>query len=410
MFDVYKIRKDFPMLKNNKKMQGKDFVYFDNASTTFKPQSVIDKINKYYCFESVNSHRGDYDIAHKVDEQVLKTRLNVAKFINANTEEIVFTSGATMSLNIIAKGLAEKFLNDGDEVLINEAEHASDVLPWFEVARKKDIKIKFIPLDKNGRITIENIKQSISKRTKIISIAQVSNVLGYVNDVKSICKFAHDNGILVCVDGAQSVPHMKVDVKDIDCDFLTFSGHKMCGPTGIGILYGKYDILKKIDSFLVGGGDNITFDLGCSVSYLNPPEKFEAGTLNLAGIYGLDAAIDYLNNIGIDNIDKYEKSLRKYAISKLEKNENLIIYNKDAEAGIITVNYKGVFAQDEATYLNSKGICVRSGQHCAKLLTQYLNTNATVRISLYFYNTKEEVDKLVEVLENGGDFLDAYFN
>ena len=203
---------------------------------------------------------------------------------------------------------------------------------------------------------------------------------------------------------------MKVDVKDIDCDFLIFSAHKMCGPTGIGILYGKYNLLNEMDSFLVGGGDNITFDLGCSVSYLNPPEKFEAGTLNLAGIYGLDAAIDYINSIGIENIEKYETELRRYAISKLEKNQNLIIYNKDADSGIITLNYKGVFAQDEATYLNSKGICVRSGQHCAKLLTNFLNANATVRISMYFYNTKEDVDKLVEALEKGGDFLDAYFN
>ena len=368
MFDLNKIKNDFPMFKNNKEMQGKNFVYFDNASTTFKPQSVIEKINKYYTSECVNSHRGDYDIAHKVDEQVLKTRRNVAKFINADINEVVFTSG--------------------DEILINEAEHASDVLPWFEIARKKGLVVKFIPLDEKGRITLDSIKACVTDKTKIISIAQVSNVLGYKNDVKEICSFAHSKSIIVCVDGAQSVPHMKVDVKDIDCDFLIFSAHKMCGPTGIGILYGKYNLLNKMDSFLVGGGDNITFDLGCSVSYLNPPEKFEAGTLNLAGIYGLDAAIDYINTVGIENIEKYETELRKYAISKLEKNQNLIIYNKDADSGIITLNYKGVFAQDEATYLNSKGICVRSGQHCAKLLTNFLNANATVRISMYFYNTK----------------------
>lgn len=410
MFDVNKIKNDFPMFKNNKEMQGKNFVYFDNASTTFKPQSVIEKINKYYTSECVNSHRGDYDIAHKVDEQVLKTRRNVAKFINADINEVVFTSGATMSLNLIARGYGEKFLNKGDEILINEAEHASDVLPWFEIARKKGLVVKFIPLDEKGRITLDSIKACVTDKTKIISIAQVSNVLGYKNDVKEICSFAHSKSIIVCVDGAQSVPHMKADVKDIDCDFLIFSAHKMCGPTGIGILYGKYNLLNKMDSFLVGGGDNITFDLGCSVSYLNPPEKFEAGTLNLAGIYGLDAAIDYINTVGIENIEKYETELRKYAISKLEKNQNLIIYNKDADSGIITLNYKGVFAQDEATYLNSKGICVRSGQHCAKLLTNFLNANATVRISMYFYNTKEDVDKLVEALEKGGDFLDAYFN
>ena len=237
----------------------------------------------------------------------------------------------------------------------------------------------------------------------------MTNVLGYIIDIKDIAKICHDNGTILIVDGAQSVPHMKVDVKELDCDFLIFSGHKMCGPTGTGVLYGKFDILKKMDPLMVGGGNNARFDMCGNVSFLEPPAKFEAGTQNLAGIYGLGAAIDYLNEIGMDNIEEYEHDLRKYAIKKLEELDNVIIYNKNAEAGIITLNVKGVFSQDEATYLNSKGICVRSGQHCAKILIGFLKTVGTVRVSIYFYNDKDDIDQLVEALKTGGDILDAYF-
>jgi len=409
MFDVNKIRKDFPML-NNKLNHGKPLIYFDNAATSFKPYSVIEAENQYYFNENANSHRGDYDLAFKVDSKVGEVRKKVASFINAKEEEIVFTSGTSMSLNMIAFGFGFKFLKKGDEILLSEAEHASNVLPWFKVSELTGAVIKYIPLTKEGRLTIENLRSVINEHTKVVSLAQVTNVLGYVVDIKEIAKVVHEfNAVLVC-DGAQSVPHMKVDVNELDCDFLTFSGHKMLGPTGIGVLYGKYDLLKNMDPLMSGGGDNARFDMCGNVAFLAPPAKFEAGTQNLAGIYGLGAAIDYLNNIGLDNIVKYEKELRNHAINGLSKLENVIIYNKDADGGIITINVKDVFPQDEASYLNSKGICVRSGEHCAKLLKDILKTYGTVRISFYFYNTIEEIDVLLDALKNGGDFLDAYFS
>lgn len=410
MFIVEEIRKDFPMFENNKIMQNNRFVYLDNASTTFKPKSVINACVSYYEKYNANSHRGDYDIAHIVDSKILETRKKVADFVNASENEIVFTSGTSMSINTIAFGYALKHFKKGDEIILSEAEHASNLLPWFEVAKRTGLVLKYVPLDKEGRITIDNIKSVISNKTRLISLAHVGNVLGYILDVKTLCTIAHEKNILVAVDGAQSVPHMKVDVKEIGCDFLSFSAHKMCGPTGIGVLYGKYELLQETDPYTTGGGMNVTFDCSGHITYLNAPEKFEAGTLNLEAIFGFGAVIDYINSIGIENIDCYERTLRDYAINQLKLNKDLIIYNENAETGIITINYKGVFAQDEATYLNSKGICVRSGEHCAKVLTDFLKSPATVRISLYFYNNKEDVDQLVEALKTGGDFLDAYFN
>ncbi len=409
MFDVYKIRKDFPML-NNKTQQGHPLVYLDNAATTFKPYKVIEACNNYYLNENANAHRGDYDLAYKVDFNIDKVRQTVANFINAKKEEIVFTSGTSMSINLIAFGYGMKYLTKDDEILLTEAEHASNVLPWFKVKEHTGCKINYIPLDKDGRLSIDGLKKVINEHTKIVAIAQISNVLAYLVDIKEISKICHEHGALLMVDGAQSVPHIKIDVKDLDCDFLSFSGHKLCGPTGIGVLYGKYNLLKLTDPFMTGGGNNARFDMCGNVAFLQPPEKFEAGTLNIEGIYGLGAAIEYLENIGMENIEKYEKELRNYAISKLKTLQNLIIYNEFAEGSIITINVKDVFAQDEASYLNSKGICVRSGEHCAKILHDFLKTVATVRISFSFYNTKEEIDILYEALKNGGDFLDAYFN
>lgn len=408
MFDVYKIRKDFPMLEN-KTQQGHSLIYFDSAATTFKPYSVIKGGDEYYLNENANSHRGDYDLAFKVDQKVDEVRTKVAKFINANKEEVVFTSGTSMSINQVAFGYGMKYMTENDEILLTEAEHASNVLPWFKVKEITHCKINYIPLNKEGRLTVEAVKSAITKNTKIVALAQITNVLAFLADIKEIAKVVHEHGAILVVDGAQSVPHMKIDVKDLDCDFLSFSAHKMCGPTGIGVLYGKYDLLRKTDPFMSGGGNNARFDMCGNVAFLEPPAKFEAGTMNLAGIYGLGAAIDYLNNLGMENIEKYEAELRKYAINKLKTLQNVIIYNENAEGSIITINVKDVFAQDEASYLNSKGICVRSGEHCAKILHEFLHTVATVRISFYFYNTKEEIDSLYEALKTGGDFLDAYF-
>lgn len=408
--DIKEIRSHFPMLNSNKTMQNHTLVYLDNASTTFKPQCVIDAVVDYYSNYSVNSHRGDYDLAHVVDTKYEESRQVVADFIHARKEEIIFTSGTSMSINLVAYGYGIKHLTSDDEVLLTQAEHASNVLPWFHVHDVTGCSIGYIPLDEEGRLTPENVEASISSKTKIISIAHVTNVLGHVVDVKRICEIAHKHGIIVVVDGAQSVPHQVTDVVDLDCDFLAFSGHKMCGPTGIGVLYGRYDLLKDMDPLMSGGGMNARFDMCGEVSLLLPPYKFEAGTQNIAGAIGLASAINYLTSIGMENINRREKELREYAIERLSKVDNIHIYNKNAEAGIITFNYEGVFAQDLATHLNAKGICVRSGQHCAKILMDFLKCHATVRASLYFYNTKEEIDALVEAVKTGGDFLDAYFN
>lgn len=410
MLDNKKIRKDFPMLNNNIKMQEKDLIFLDNASTTFKPNCVLDTIKCYYNFETSNSHRGDYDLCFNIDNKIAETRQILGRFINANPNEIVFTSGASMSMNLIAYGFGVKYLTKEDEVLLTQAEHASNVLPWFKVHELTGCKISYIPLTSDGRITLDNVKKAITKRTKIISMAHVSNVLGYINDVKAIAKIAHEHNIIFVCDGAQSVPHMEIDVKDLDVDFLVFSGHKMCGPTGIGVLYGKYDLLDKMDPLMSGGGMNAKFDMCGDVSYLKPPERFEAGTINIEGILGLGAATKYLMNLGMSNIRRYETKLRQYLISKLKNNSNVIIYNQNAEAGILTFNVKGVFAQDEATYLNSKGIAIRSGQHCAKILIDFLGVVATCRASIYFYTSKEEIDKFVDAINDGGDFLDAYFS
>lgn len=409
MYDVYKIRQLFPMLNSNKTMQGKPLVFLDNASTSFKPYCVIDAINSYYKDMTSNSHRGDYDLCYNMDVEVEKSRQAIAKFINGETNECIFTSGTSMSINLIAYGYGLKFLTKDDEVLISEAEHASNVLPWFRISELTGCKINYIPLTKEGKITPENLKKVISKKTKVVSVAHIGNVLGYITPVKELAKIAHDYGAVIAVDGAQSVPHIPTDVKELGIDFLSFSGHKMCGPTGIGVLWGRYDLLSKMDPFLTGGGMNSKFDMCGNIKYLNPPSKFEAGTIHLAGIIGLRAAIEFLNDIGMENIFKHEEMLRDYFIEKTKNLDNLIIYNKYASTGIFTFNVKGVFAQDEATYLNSKGIAVRSGQHCAKILIDFLGEVATVRMSTYLYTTKEDIDALVDALKDGGDILDAYF-
>lgn len=408
MFLINDVRKEFPILKQ--KMQGHKMIYLDNAATSFKPKCVLNAIADYYNLYTANSHRGDYDLAHIVDTKYEESRQIVAKFINAEKNEVVFTAGTSMSINMVAYGYAMKKLKKDDEILLTQAEHASNVLPWFTVAKEVGCKITFIPLDKEGRVTEKNLRKVISKRTKIVAIAHVTNVLGYVVDIKKVAQIAHGFGAIVVVDGAQSVPHFTTDVKDLDCDFLAFSGHKMCGPTGIGVLYGKYSLLQEMVPLLSGGGMNSRFDTCGEVTLLQPPLKFEAGTQNIEGVLGLAKAVQFLEKIGMKNIEKYEKELHDYAISKLKKLDNIILYNETSESGIISFNITGVFAQDAATYFNSKGICVRSGQHCAKILMDFLGTVATVRASFYFYTTKREIDIFVKACKKAGDFLDAYFS
>ena len=385
-------------VKNDFKMLNKSIIYFDSAATSFKPNCVTESIVDYYTNYTANAHRGDYDISYEVDTKYEGVREKVRDFINADKiEEIVFTSGTTESLNMIVKGFFSNYLKDNDEVLLTKAEHASNVLPWFTI--NKDIKIKYIELD-NGLVTLDNVKKSITPNTKVISLAQITNVLGDERPIKEITKYAHEKGILVVMDAAQSAPHIKIDVKDLDIDFMGFSGHKMCGPTGIGVLYAKKELLEKLEPLKTGGGMNNDFESDKTYRYKEIPYRLEAGTPNIEGVIGLGSAIDYINSIGIDNIEKYVIDLRSYAIEKLNKLDNIEIYNKDIKSSTIVFNVKGVHSQDTATYLNKHGICVRAGNHCAKILKEELGVTNTCRISLYFYNTKEDIDTLVKILDN----------
>ncbi len=409
MLDVNKIRKDFPMLKQT--MQNYPLVYFDNGATTLKPQSVIDAVTYYYTNLSTNAHRGDYDLSFQVDHEFESARQVVADFLHAESNEIVFTSGASESLNLVAYGYGRKFLQEGDIVLTSEAEHASTVLPWMKACEETGAKLVYIPLDEEGRITLDNVRKVMNKKVKVVALAQVTNVLGFEVPIKEICDIAHALGAIVVVDGAQSVPHMPIHVKQLDCDFLAFSAHKCCGPTGIGVLYGKYELLDKMDAFLLGGGSNARYDMCGNIQMKNPPHKFESGTPAIEAVLGMKAALLYLNKLGMEEIHHYEQELHQYIVQALDKMDNIILYNKNCEAGIITFNVKNVFAQDAATYFNANGIAVRSGQHCAKLLLDRLETSATVRASIYFYNTKEEADRFIEVCRTASidTCLDVFF-
>lgn len=379
----------------------KNIIYLDNAATSLKPKQISLAISDYYNNYSANAHRADYDISLKVDEKYETTRLLVKNFINANkTKEIIFTSGTTDSLNKIIFGFFKDYLKESDEVLITKSEHASTILPWFELADEKNIKISYIPLDKKYELTLDNVINSINDNTKVISISHITNVIGDVRPIKEIIEYAHKHNILVVIDGAQSVAHKKIDVQDLDVDFLAFSAHKMLGPTGVGVLYGKEKYLNNTKPIIFGGGMNASFDDNLTRVYDEIPELLEAGTPNIAGVIGFGEAIKYLNDIGMDNINNYELELKKYAIDKLKSVPNIIIYNEYSKSGIITFNIKDIFAQDLAIYLNKYDICVRSGSHCAKILKDEIGIKNTCRVSLYFYNTKEEIDYLVKVLSN----------
>lgn len=386
-------REDFPMLNQ-------DIIYLDNGATTFKPQCVIDKMNEYYEKYSANAHRGDYSISYKVDVEYEYARKTVAKFIGADTDEIVFTSGDTASLNYIATGFFDNLLEPGDEIIITNAEHASNVLPWFRLANKHDLKINYIPLDSNLHVTVENLKTVVTPKTKVIAIAEITNVVGDVRPIKEITDFAHENNIFVVVDGAQSVPHKSVNVKETGVDFLAFSGHKMCGPTGIGVLYAKRELLSNIEPLILGGGMNESFDNENEIYLKEIPHRLEAGTPNIAGAIGLGEAVKYLSNIGMDKIAIYEQKLKEYLTSKLKQIPYINIVNEEADSGIVAFNVEGIFSQDVAYYLNKYNICVRAGNHCAKILKKSIGVKNTVRVSLYFYNTYEELDALVELLSN----------
>lgn len=394
MFDVNKIRNDFPMFKSHPNL-----IYFDNGATTFKPQVMIDSVNDFYTSGTANVHRGDYELSLHADYLYDETRKLTAKFIHAEENEIAFTHNDTASLNQIVYGLSKSHLKKGDVILTSQVEHASNLLPWYRLEKELGIVVEYVPVDKQGRILLDEFKKMMRKEVKVVSLASVSNVLGSEQPIKEITKIAHENGVIVIVDGAQSVPHSPTDVKDLDVDFLTFSAHKMCGPGGVGIIYGKREYMASMEPQLLGGGMNARFHSDGTILLKEGPERFEAGTPNIEGVIGFGATLNYLMDLGMDSIHQYEIGLRKYFKDKMKEIDSIILYNEDNPTGPITFNVKDVFAQDAAGYLANKNIAVRSGNHCAKILHEIIQTDSTIRASLYFYNTKEEVDRFVETVK-----------
>ncbi|CUB53419.1 putative cysteine desulfurase [Bacillus subtilis] len=394
--NIHEIRKQFPIL--DQKVNGKQLVYFDSAATSQKPIQVIETLERYYKEYNSNVHRGVHTLGTKATDAYEGAREKVRKFINAKSmEEIIFTRGTTTALNTVAASYGLENVKEGDEIVISYMEHHSNIIPWQQVAKKTGATLKYLPLQPDGTISIEDARQTITPNTKIVSIMYVSNVLGTINPVKEIGAIAHENGAIMVVDGAQSTPHMKVDVQDLNCDFYALSAHKMCGPTGIGVLYGKKELLNNMEP-IEFGGEMIDFvDLQES-TWKELPWKFEAGTPIIGNAIGLGAAIDFLEEIGLDNIEKHEHELAQYALERLTEVDGVTIYGPKHRAGLVTFNIEDVHPHDVATVLDVEGIAVRAGHHCAQPLMKWLKASSTARASFYLYNTKEEIDTFVESL------------
>lgn len=401
--DIHEIRKQFPIL--DQKVNGKQLVYFDSAATSQKPIQVIETLEHYYKEYNSNVHRGVHTLGTKATDAYEGAREKVRKFINAKSmEEIIFTRGTTTALNTVAASYGMENVKEGDEIVISYMEHHSNIIPWQQVAKKTGATLKYLPLQEDGTISLEDVRQTITPNTKIVSIMYVSNVLGTINPVKEIAEIAHQNGAIMVVDGAQSTPHMKVDVQDLNCDFYTLSAHKMCGPTGIGVLYGKKELLNNMEP-IEFGGEMIDFvDLQES-TWKELPWKFEAGTPIIANAIGLGAAIDFLEEIGLDNIEKHEHELAQYALERLSEVDGVTIYGPKKRAGLITFNIDEVHPHDVATVLDVEGIAVRAGHHCAQPLMKWLKASSTARASFYLYNTKEEIDTFVEALTKTKEYF-----
>ena len=399
------IKNDFPILKN------KNLVYLDSGATTQKPVQVINAIEDYYKNNNANPHRGAYDLSIKATECYENTRAKIAKFINAkNAEEIIFSKNATEGLNLIAYSYGLNNLQKDDEVVISIMEHHSNLVPWQKVTRQTGSKLKYMYINNKYEISDEEIKNKITPKTKIVGITYVSNVTGTINDVKKIIKQAHSVGAIAIVDASQAIPHMKIDVQDLDCDFLVFSGHKMLAPLGIGVLYGEKSILDKMPPFIMGG-DMIEYVYEQETIFAQLPNKFEAGTQNVEGVVGLGAAIDYIEEIGYNEIQEIEHEVVSYARQELSKLKYLELYitpNCENHSSVISFNIKGIHPHDVASILNEQGICVRSGNHCAQPLLRSLGIDSTCRASFYIYNTKEDVDKLVMALNKAYKMFEKY--
>lgn len=394
--NISDIRKQFPIL--DQEVNGSPLVYLDSAATSQKPLAVIEAIEKYYKEYNSNVHRGVHTLGTRATDGYEGAREKVRKFINAkSTEEIIFTRGTTTALNTVAASYGRANLKPGDEIVITYMEHHSNIIPWQQVAKETGATLKYISLTEDHALSLEEVKSTITSNTKIVAIMQVSNVLGTINPVKEIAEIAHANGAVMVVDGAQSTPHMKVDVQDLDCDFFAFSGHKMGGPTGIGALYGKKELLEKMEP-IEFGGEMIDFVNLYESTWKELPWKFEGGTPIIAGAIGLGAAIDFLEEVGLDNIQAHEHKLAQYALDRLSQVEGITIYGPKERAGVVTFNIEDVHPHDVATVVDADGIAIRAGHHCAQPLMKYLNVSSTARASFYLYNTEEEVDKLVSSL------------
>lgn len=401
------IIKDFPILKNRK------IAYLDSGATTQKPAQVINAIDKFYENNNANPHRGAYSLSIEATEEYENTRTKIANFINAkHREEIIFSKNATESLNLIAYSYGMDNLSKDDEVVLSIMEHHSNLVPWQSVCKKTGAKLNYMYINDEFELSDEEIESKITDKTKIVGITHISNVLGTVNNVEKIIKYAHKKGAIVIVDSSQSIPHMKIDVQKLDCDFLVFSGHKMLAPLGIGVLYGKKELLNKMNPFLMGG-DMIEYVYEQDTTYAPLPNKFEAGTQNVEGVIGLGAAIDYIENVGYDNINKIEDEIVSYAREKLLELDFITLYmtpNKDNHQGVISFNINGVHPHDVASILDNYGVCVRSGNHCAQPLMRFLGIDSTCRASFYFYNTKDDVDRLIEALKKAYEMFRKYIH
>ena len=401
------IKEDFPILNE------KNITYLDSGATTQKPQQVIKEVENFYEKYNANPHRGAYGLSVQATEIYENTRTKIAEFINAkHREEIIFSKNATESLNLIAYSYGMDNLKKDDEIVISIMEHHSNLVPWQKVAQKTESKLKYMYINEKFEISDEEIESKITDKTKVVGITHVSNVLGTINNIEKIINYAHKKGAIVVVDASQSIPHMEIDVQKLNCDFLVFSGHKMLAPLGIGILYGKKEILNKMSPFLMGG-DMIEYVYEQETTFAPLPNKFEAGTQNVEGVIGLGAAIDYIQNIGYDKIHEIEEEVVSYARKELKKLDYLDLYltpNEKNHSSVISFNIKGVHPHDVASILDSENVCVRSGNHCAQPLLRSLNIDSTCRASFYIYNTKEDVDNLVKALNKAYNMFSKFLN
>lgn len=403
--DVKAIREQFPIL--NQEINGKPLVYLDSSATSQKPIQVIEAINEYYRKNNSNVHRGVHTLGSRATDQYEGARDKVKQFLNAKDRgEIIFTRGTTTSLNIVAQSYGLDHVTNEDEIVVTPMEHHSNLIPWQQVSKRTGAKLKYIPLKADGTISLEDVRKTVTDKTKIVAVTHVSNVLGTVNPIKEIAEIAHQHGAIIVVDGAQAAPHLKVDVQELNCDFYAFSGHKMLAPTGIGVLYGKRELLEKMEP-VEFGGEMIDFVEKFDSTWKELPWKFEGGTPIIAGAIGLGAAIDFLNDIGMENILAHEEKLAAYALERLSEIEGLTIYGPKKRAALVTFNLGDIHPHDVSTVLDTEGIAIRAGHHCAQVLMKELDVVATARASMYLYNTEEDIDRLVEGLQKAKEYFDV---